>query len=121
MPKLTTECPGCGEGLEVTRLTCPACAMQLEGKFELPILFRLNRDELEFVQDFVRCSGSLKDLCKLRGQSYPTIRNRLTEIVEKLSVRNDKIEAKRRKILDAIAKGELSVKEATRQLKELGS
>lgn len=120
MAKLTTTCPGCAERLDVTRLTCPGCAMQLEGRFELPELLRLERDDLEFVLEFVRCSGSLKDLCKVRGQSYPTVRNRLNEIIERLNVRNDKVDAKRKKILDGIAKGELSVKEATQKLKELG-
>jgi hypothetical protein len=94
--------------------------MQLEGTFELPELLRLSRDELDLVLDFVRCSGSVKDLCALRGQSYPTMRNRLNEIIEKLAVRTEKVEAKRRKILDAIAKGELTVKQATQKLKELG-
>ena len=119
MSKLPTECPGCGDGLEVTRLTCPACAMNLEGHFELPALLRLSRDDLEFVLEFVRCSGSVKDLCTIRGQSYPTIRNRLTEIVAKLSATDGDVEKQRRKILDAIAKGEMTVKEATKRLKEL--
>jgi hypothetical protein len=121
MARLPTSCPGCGAGLEVTRLTCPGCAMQLEGTFELPELLRLSREELDLVLDFVRCSGSVKDLCKLREQSYPTIRNRLNEIIAKLAVRGEKVEARRRKILDAIAKGELSVKQATQKLKELES
>lgn len=121
MAKLTTQCPGCSERLDATRMTCPGCSMQLEGRFELPELLRLKSEDLEFVVDFVRCSGSLKDLCKLKGQSYPTIRNRLDEIIEKLSAPSEDLETKRRKILDAISRGELSVKDATRQLKELGS
>lgn len=119
MPKLTTQCPGCTERLNVSRLTCPGCKMQLEGSFELPELLRLDRDELDFVLEFVRCSGSLKDLGALQGHSYPTVRNRLDDIIKKLSPRDEKTETKRRRILDAIAKGELSVKEATKKLKEL--
>lgn len=63
----------------VTRLTCPGCTVQLDGRFDLPGLLRLNREDLEFVLDFVRCSGSVKDLCLLRGLTYPTIRNRLND------------------------------------------
>jgi hypothetical protein len=121
MSRLSTTCSGCGEQLEVTRLTCPACETRIEGRFELPELLRLERDDLAFVLDFVRCSGSLKDLCQLRGQSYPTIRNRLDEIIARLSPGDEKVETKRRKVLDALAKGELSVREATKRLKELGS
>src|SRR5262245_23183708 len=120
--KLPSECPSCGEALEVTRLTCPGCAMQLEGRFELSALARLPGEDLGFIVDFVRTSGSLKEMGKLLGLSYPTVRNRLNEIIERLS-RGSKsersLEEKRRKILDAIASGELSVKDAARKLKEL--
>ncbi|MBX7113627.1 MAG: DUF2089 domain-containing protein [Myxococcaceae bacterium] len=121
MSKLTTTCPSCAERLQVSRLTCPGCALQLEGRFDLPELLRLERDDLDFVLEFVRASGSLKDMCKQRGLSYPTIRNRLDDIIAKLAVKPDKLEAKRRKILDAIASGELTVKAATAKLKELES
>jgi len=93
--------------------------MQLDGRFELPELLRLGRDELDFVLDFVRCSGSLKELGKIRGQSYPTVRNRLDEVIAKLSVRSQDVDEQRRKILDEIASGALSVKEGARRLKEL--
>lgn len=119
MSKLPTMCPGCGEYLEVTRLTCPGCAMQLEGRFELPELLRLSREDLDFVVAFVRCSGSLKELGAQRGQSYPTVRNRLNEIIERLASRDREREQRRRAILDAVASGELSVKEAAKKLQEL--
>ncbi|MBK7860005.1 MAG: DUF2089 domain-containing protein [Archangiaceae bacterium] len=122
MTKLPTTCPACAESLEVARLTCPGCAMQLEGRFELPALLRLSPDDASFVLDFVRCSGSLKDLGQLRKQSYPTLRARLDEIVARLTpAAADGTELKRKQVLDALAKGELNVKEATRKLKELGS
>lgn len=120
MPKLTTQCPGCEDRLEVSRLSCPSCKLQLEGAFELPELMKLGREDLEFVLEFVRCSGSLKDLGAKRGQSYPTVRNRLDEVIAKLNAPAQSLEARRRKILDAIAKGELGVKEAAKRLKELG-
>ena len=116
-----THCPSCSDALEVTRLTCPGCAMQLEGRFELPQLLRLSHDDLEFVVDFVKCSGSLKDLGKLRDQSYPTLRARLDEVLERLSGHEGELEKRRKVVLDALAKGSLTVKEATRKLKELGS
>ena len=121
MSRLTTTCSGCGDRLEVTRVTCPACEVRIEGRFELPELLRLTPDDLQFVLEFVRCSGSLKDLCKVRGQSYPTIRNRLDDIIRQLAAGDEKVETRRRKILDAVAKGDLSVREATKKLKELGS
>lgn len=119
MPRLPTECPACNAGLEVSRLTCPSCAMQLEGRFELPPLVRLPRDDLDFVTAFVRASGSLKEMGELLGLSYPTVRNRLNEIIERLSRAQSDRDTKRRAILDALARGKLDVKQATRKLQEL--
>jgi len=119
MSRLPTACPACEGTLEVTHLACPNCDMQLEGRFEFPPLLRLSREDLDFVLDFVRTSGSLKEMGKLRGQSYPTVRNRLNEIIERLSEAAIDPEKERRRILDAIASGEMTVKEGARRLKEL--
>ena len=48
----------------------------------------LPQEELEFMRRFVLASGSLKELAKKYGISYPTVRlrlNRLIEMVENLS------------------------------------
>lgn len=121
MSALPSQCSSCGGQLKVSRLSCPGCESQLEGSFELPALLHLAPDELAFVEQFVRASGSLKEMASLRGQSYPTIRSRLDEIIRKLTAHDDGIERKRHKILDAIAKGALSVKEGAKKLKELES
>jgi hypothetical protein len=56
---------------------------------------------------------------KLLGQSYPTVRNRLNDIIARLSSDADDVEQRRRDILDALARGDISVREATASLKEL--
>lgn len=94
--------------------------MQLEGRFAVPALLRLGYDDLEFVVAFVRASGSLKEMGKLLDLSYPTVRNRLNEIIRKLSIAEAGLEDRRRAILDEIASGKLSVKEGARRLKEIG-
>jgi hypothetical protein len=35
-----------------------------------------------FVLEFIKASGSLKEMAKLLGLSYPTVRNRLDEVIE---------------------------------------
>lgn len=119
MSKLPTQCPSCRGHLQVSKLTCPACNMNLEGRFELHELLRLSEDDLRFVLDFVKSSGSLKQIAKQYGQSYPTIRNRLNEIIEKMQRIQMDPDRIRNEILDAIARGELSVKEAAEKLKEM--
>jgi hypothetical protein len=44
----------------------------------------LSSDELRFVERFVLCSGSLKALAKEYQVSYPTLRQRLDAVIERL-------------------------------------
>lgn len=119
MPEFPTTCPSCRAALAATRLTCGACGTQVEGSFELPALLRLSPPDLEFVARFVKASGSLKDLAAQYGQSYPTVRNRLNQVIAQLGDEAQRRLERRHAILDAIAKGTLTVAAAERQLREL--
>jgi len=78
-------CPGCQLQLKVKSLTCENCLTEVHGLYELPVLSRLNPDEQDFILHFVRYSGSLKDMAKHLNLSYPTVRNRLDDIIERLN------------------------------------
>lgn len=117
MAHIPAKCPSCQDDLAVTRLCCSSCNTQLEGTFELPELLRLSAEDLKFVENFVTSSGSLKEMARIEGQSYPTIRGRLNDIIEQLIQHKSSTTAKQHEILDAIAKGTISVAEATRQLR----
>jgi hypothetical protein len=80
MPSL---CPSCGRALSVVKLACGHCDTVVEGRFSLPVLARLDPAEQAFVVRFLRSSGSLKDLARHYGISYPTVRNRLDALIEK--------------------------------------
>lgn len=54
------------------------------GHYPLPDLALLPAADQSFVLHFVRCSGSLKEMAKHLKVSYPTVRNRLNEIIEHL-------------------------------------
>lgn len=84
MSRLPIYCPACREQLTVNKLTCGKCQTQVEGLYELPLLLRLEPDEQTFVLDFLKCSGSLKEMAALMKLSYPTVRNRLDDIIEKI-------------------------------------
>ena len=81
---LPQECPSCGRPLTVKRLACRHCGTEIEGLYELPALVGLPRADQEFVLQFVLASGSLKEMARLLGVSYPTVRNRLDEIIARL-------------------------------------
>jgi len=56
----------------------------VEGSFGLPLLARLTPEDQVFALRFLQNSGNLKDMAKLYGVSYPTVRNRLDALIEQL-------------------------------------
>lgn len=67
------------------RLRCPDCSTEVCGCFDLPLLARLPEKEQQFVLSFVKSSGSLKDMAKSLGVSYPTVRNMLDNLINQLT------------------------------------
>jgi hypothetical protein len=54
----------------------------------------LGEEDLVFLKRFVLTSGSLKDLARFYGISYPTVRLRLDRLIEKVKVLDsDKIDS----------------------------
>jgi hypothetical protein len=83
--KLPTHCPSCEERLVVKRLHCTNCETEVEGLYPLPSLSSLLQSDQEFVLHFIKASGSLKEMAKLLGVSYPTVRNKLNDVIEKIT------------------------------------
>ncbi len=86
--KLPKICPSCGGTLRVHAMRCAACDTSIEGDYRLPALMRLSDEDREFVRDFVLCRGSLKEMASRMGLSYPTVRNRLDEVIAALNKSN---------------------------------
>jgi Uncharacterized protein conserved in bacteria len=82
--KLPLSCPSCDLSLKVGRLYCESCDTEVSGSFDLPLFTRLTEKEQIFIIDFVKSSGSLKDVARDMGISYPTVRNLLDDLIEKL-------------------------------------
>lgn len=82
---LPCHCPSCQSQLKVKSLACGQCGTEVSGLYDLPALARLSKDDQAFITKFVKCSGSLKDMAKELGLSYPTVRNLLDEIIEKIT------------------------------------
>lgn len=84
MKRLPISCPSCGSKLAVKRLRCEECKTEIEGLYMLPPLAGLDPDDQEFILQFIKASGSLKEMATILKVSYPTVRNRLDEIIDKL-------------------------------------
>ncbi len=81
---LPVTCPSCHSKMKVRRLHCSKCDTSIEGSFDLPVLNHLDKEELDFVIFFVKTSGSIKDMSSQLGLSYPTVRNMLDDLIEKI-------------------------------------
>lgn len=89
--KLPIQCPSCSDPLAVSQLSCANCQTKVSGNYSLPILLQLSSDEQQFVFEFVLTSGSLKEMASKMGISYPTVRNKLDDIIEKIKVLETKM------------------------------
>ena len=69
-----------GAPFVIERVRMVETEIALEGRFDPPPLARLPAEDQVFVAAFVRCHGSIKQMEKYFGVSYPTIKNRLNRI-----------------------------------------
>jgi len=92
----------------------------IEGQFELPPLAMLAAEDQVFVAAFVRCHGSIKQMEKFFGVSYPTIKARLNRIGEHLEFVEIETETDtgRGEILHRLERGEITVAQALDLLKK---
>jgi len=81
MASVVGSCPSGGGPLNIQRLWCGKCEIAVEGNLTMGALARLPREEQQFILEFVKSSGSLKEIARRYGVSYPTVRNRLNELI----------------------------------------
>jgi hypothetical protein len=112
-----------GAAIEVQRVRLIDADIAIEGPFALPPLAQLSAEDQIFVAAFVRCHGSIKQMEKYFGVSYPTIKNRLNRIGGQLSF----VEIEQGQepdppaqggVLDRLSRGELTVAQALERLNE---
>ena len=111
-----------GRSLTVERVRVGDSNMAIEGEFELPPLAKLSNEDQVFVAAFISCHGSIKEMERYLGVSYPTIKNRLRKLTETLNLVKIGIDnetpSKTDDVLSRLENGEL---DATEALKELES
>ena len=118
-----TNCPVCGGEYEITTLTCKKCSSSLNGHFSGCDFCNLSDDDAFFVLTFLKCRGSIKDVEKELGISYPTVRGRLDSVIKRLglksSVSPQEIKEDRRRIFEQLDKGEINADQAAELIKNL--
>lgn len=108
-----------GADIVVERVRLAASGIAIEGEFDPPPLARLASEDQVFVAAFVRCHGSIKDMEKLFGVSYPTIKNRLNRLASLLPFVEVEPAAASpaSELLDQLERGELSARDVIARLR----
>jgi hypothetical protein len=107
----------------VTKVRLKESGVSIEGEFEPPLLARLTYEDQVFVGEFVRSHGSIKQMEKAFGVSYPTIKNRLNRIASGLQLAHVEVEPaaepteSAEAVLDLLEHGEITAAEAAERLK----
>lgn len=132
------KCCICGEKLTVTRLSCETCGTSMEGHFTGCRFCSLSPEEELFLLTFIKNRGSIKDVERELGISYPTVRAALDNLISSLGLtdaptpaaeapaepaarrRADPDTAKARKdILKMLSEHRITADEAAKKLREL--
>lgn len=124
MHHIPSACPVCGGELVVTNVQCRECETALQGRFTSGAFSQLNEEQLAFVELFVRNEGKITRMEADLNLSYPTIRNRLQEIIRALGYEpgDDEFaglsDDERKGILDDLERGTITYDEALRKIQE---
>lgn len=119
-----TQCPVCGQRMQVTGLRCDNCGTEISNRFEPCRFCGLEEKHLQFVEVFLRCRGSIKEVEKALGVSYPTVKNMLDAALSALGLdekpQEDKnAKAERAEILRQLSNKEMDVSAAVEALNRL--
>lgn len=128
MRRILTKCPSCGSDMIVTELSCTACETVVRGRYTGCTFCDLNDEDLRFLEIFVGCRGNVKEMERETGLGYWTIRGRLDEVIRAIQGEPDSetppstpdsTATRRREILQAVERGDLSIAEAEQMLASL--
>jgi hypothetical protein len=105
-----------GAAITVEKVKMTDSGIKIEGDFELPPLARLSAEDQVFVMAFIRCDGSIKEMERVFGISYPTVKSRLSRIAGQFEFVKNMPMPVQDDVLTRLANGEITVNEAIERL-----
>ncbi len=118
--KAPGRCMVCGGPLHVTRLSCDTCKSELSGSFTPCRFCSLDPDTLQFLEIFIKNRGSIKDVEREMGISYPTVRSLLDNLLLSLGyAKEPEKKLTKKEILERLSKKEITSTDALALLEEL--
>ena len=82
--KVLTSCPVCQGDLHIKELECDHCGTEYKGDFEICDICKLPQDQIDFIKIFIKNQGNIKEVEKDLNISYPTVKNKLNQIIRSL-------------------------------------
>ena len=132
MRKVIERCPSCDHPeVFATALQCPECGTEVRGAFATSRFCRISEPSLDFIENFVRNRGNLKEMERELGIGYATLRSRLNDIIAEMGYERvvdepsggeDDVAAQRERriaVLDRLASGEATAEQAISELRDL--
>ncbi len=117
--KMINSCPVCSSTLKATRLSCNTCGTVIENDFSLSKFDRLSGEQLAFAEVFIKNSGSIKDVEKELGISYPTVKAKLNDLIKAFGYNvEDEKPSNTGSVIDQLERGEITPEEALRKINE---
>jgi hypothetical protein len=108
-----------GQRIVVERVRMAEKDIAIEGSFELPQLARLGLEDQVFITAFVRSHGSIKEMERVFGVSYPTIKARLTRIAGSLEFVETNPTPSKSEVLERLRRGDITAEDAIREMEGL--
>lgn len=105
-----------GAPIIIERVRLVNSDIAVEGSFEMPPLARLSAEDQVFVMAFVRSHGSIKEMERVFGISYPTVKNRLDRLAQQLEFVETSPVPPQSEVLTQLAHGEITAEEAIERL-----
>lgn len=81
-----TACPVCRHELNISRLTCRSCGLEITKDFSFSIFDSLKDEQLDFLKNFILANGSFKRIQEMTGMPYHQVRKSLEQIKQQLSL-----------------------------------
>jgi len=132
MKNQLNQCPKCASPLKITQYGCPHCGTRVEGEFSGCSFCHLDDEDRLFALVFLQTEGNMKDVERLMGISYPTVKARLARLNNALSGESMRLSIpidfkadsspvkdsnERAEILDLLSSGEITPKDAATMLR----
>ena len=108
-----------GHPVVIERVRIADRDIAIEGSFELTQLARLDMEDQVFVTAFVRSHGSIKEMERIFGVSYPTIKSRLNRIAGSLEFVETNPMPSKAEILERLQQGQITAEDAIREMETL--